>query len=723
MGYRKQNPLTVDGVLFADANKVTSSTSAGTAAQVLTSNGPGVDPTFQAVSASGAITTVTGNSGGAESPLAGNFNVLGTGSITVAGSANTETVQLTGLTNHAVLVGAGTATITKVGPTSTAGQVLQSAGAAADPAFSTATYPSTTTVSQLLYSSATNTVSGLATANKAVITTNATGVPVATALATDGQLIIGSTAGAPAAASLTAGTGISITPGSNSITIAVSGSAVGETITGDTGGALSPTAGNWNIKANPTSSTLPTSGSSVSFSGLGSTLSLSTTDANNNTLIGLQCGNATLSGTFQTGLGYGVLNQIGTGVYNVGLGFRSGYNYTGSESSNIMINNMGVLGESHVIRIGTQGNNNAEQNTCYIAGITGVAVSNLNVVTINTSTGQLGSQAAANVGTVTQFDVLVGGSGGAIASVGPGSAGQILQSGGAAANPAYSTATYPATATGTGTILRADGTNWAATTATYPATTTSQQILYSTAANVVGQLTTANSSIAATNSSGTLAMRAFSVVKQVFTGTGTYTPTAGMLYCEVICVGGGGAGGGAATTGATTASAGTGGGAGEYAVGVFSAATIGASKAVTIGAGGTGVSGTTGNTGGTSSLSTLITAIGGTGGGTVAAATAGSLSGGAGGTGGTVASYSSPGARGGTCFFSVGGGTGYAGMGANSQLGEGGDGGAVNTGPGGAGTGYGAGGGSALNFINQAVARTGGAGAPGIVIVTEYVIA
>ena len=54
------------------------------------------------------------------------------------------------------------------------------------------------------------------------MTTTATGVPVVTALATDGQLIIGSTAGAPAAATLTAGAGITIANGSNSITIAAS---------------------------------------------------------------------------------------------------------------------------------------------------------------------------------------------------------------------------------------------------------------------------------------------------------------------------------------------------------------------------------------------------------------------------------------------------------------------------------------------------------------------
>lgn len=54
---------------------------------------------------------------------------------------------------------------------------------------------------------------------------------------------------------------------------------------------------------------------------------------------------------------------------------------------------------------------------------------------------------------------------------GGGSAGQYLQSNGASA-PTFSTATLPSTATGTGKILRADGTNWVATTATFPDTAT-----------------------------------------------------------------------------------------------------------------------------------------------------------------------------------------------------------------------------------------------------------
>lgn len=65
----------------------------------------------------------------------------------------------------------------------------------------------------------------------------------------------------------------------------------------------------------------------------------------------------------------------------------------------------------------------------------------------------------ANVTGTTQYTVQVGSAAGALTSVGPGTAGQILQSGGGAANPAYSTATYPSTAGTSGNVLMSDGTN------------------------------------------------------------------------------------------------------------------------------------------------------------------------------------------------------------------------------------------------------------------------
>lgn len=60
--------------------------------------------------------------------------------------------------------------------TATARQMLQS-GTSSAPAWSTATWPATTTANQLLYSSSANTVAGLATGNDGVLITSGGGVP------------------------------------------------------------------------------------------------------------------------------------------------------------------------------------------------------------------------------------------------------------------------------------------------------------------------------------------------------------------------------------------------------------------------------------------------------------------------------------------------------------------------------------------------------------------
>ncbi len=94
--------------------------------------------------------------------------------------------------------------------------------------------------------------------------------------------------------------------------------------------------------------------------------------------------------------------------------------------------------------------------------------------------------------TLTAHGVLLGEGTSPVGATAAGSAGQVLQSGGAAADPVYSTATYPATATGTGTILRANGTNWLATTATYPNTVATGDVLYGSTTNIVSALAVGN---------------------------------------------------------------------------------------------------------------------------------------------------------------------------------------------------------------------------------------
>jgi hypothetical protein len=77
------------------------------------------------------------------------------------------------------------------------------------------------------------------------------------------------------------------------------------------------------------------------------------------------------------------------------------------------------------------------------------------------------------------------------------STGTVLRADGTNWTP--TTATYPNTATSTGTVLRADGTNWSPSTATYPGTTTANQVLYSSATNTVGEITTAANGVLVTS--------------------------------------------------------------------------------------------------------------------------------------------------------------------------------------------------------------------------------
>jgi hypothetical protein len=117
--------------------------------------------------------------------------------------------------------------------TATANQVLLS-GTNAAPSWSTATYPATTTINQILFSSAANTIAGISTANSATLYTTTTGVPTFTGSMTNGQILMGSTSANPALGTITAGTGVSVTNGAGSITIASTG--VGSLVWNDVSG-------------------------------------------------------------------------------------------------------------------------------------------------------------------------------------------------------------------------------------------------------------------------------------------------------------------------------------------------------------------------------------------------------------------------------------------------------------------------------------------------------
>lgn len=193
----------------------------------------------------------------------------------------------------------------------------------------------------------------------------------------------------------------------------------------------------------------------------------------------------------------------------------------------------------------------------------------------------------------------------------------------------------------------------------------------------------------------------------------TWTKPAGLKYVVVEVQAGGGGGGGTTTIDHACG----GGGGGGFARKVITVGTLGATETVTTGAGGTAgaATGGTGGTGGTSSFGAHVTASGG--------------------VGGTDATYGVGGAGGAGASgdFNTEGGDGGGGNGGESTLdvvnsGMGGSshfgGGARNVGAeagtvaGVDGNVYGGGGSGAAN--GTGVDAAGGAGAAGIVIVTEY---
>ncbi len=319
------NAITQHDVLVGGASNAITSVSPSTSGFVLTSNGVGSDPSFQAASPSGAVTTLDGNSGSA-SPSAGVITISG-GSTGLTTSASASTMNLTGTlilanggtsasltaSNGGIFYSTATTGAILAG-TATARQMLQS-GSSTTPAWSTATYPAATTVNQILYSSSSNVIAGLATAVQGVLTTGTGGIPVITSLAANGQLIIGSTAGAPAAATLTAGVGISIVNGSNSITIAAAGS---EMVWTDEAISFNAAAGNGYFVTAAATATLPaspTQGTEIAFA-VDNDAAILTIQANTGQIIRVGTAVSASAGT-------GVSNKNGDSIWLI---FRSSDN-------------------------------------------------------------------------------------------------------------------------------------------------------------------------------------------------------------------------------------------------------------------------------------------------------------------------------------------------------------------------------------------------------------
>ena len=104
---------------------------------MLTSNGAGVDPSFQDAATGSGIQTLTDGSANVVSPTGGTITFTnGQNVANLSGSANHITFDVTGTSAHAVQVGNSSGNLTSLA-TGSSGQALVSGGASADPAFGT----------------------------------------------------------------------------------------------------------------------------------------------------------------------------------------------------------------------------------------------------------------------------------------------------------------------------------------------------------------------------------------------------------------------------------------------------------------------------------------------------------------------------------------------------------------------------------------------------------
>ncbi len=319
-----------------------------------------------------------------------------------------------------------------------------------------------------------------------------------------GQILIGSTGIDPVAAAMNSGTGILVANGAGSITVNLAAIADHTVLANISGGALAPssttltalidnaigsTQGNV-LYRNATVWTVLAPGNSGQFlkSG-GAAANLSWGDGNSGTVTSIATNNGVTGGTITT---TGTIGLASIADHTLLANISGGSTFPSSTTLTALIDN--AIGS-------TQG------NLLYRNG--------------------------------TVWTVLA-----------PGTAGQHLSTGGAAANPAWTTSTFPATGGASGNVLISDGTNYIASTSLWPNTVgtagkivrsngttntyststfadtyTASNLLYSNGSNTVTGLATAASGVLVTDGSSVPSIS--STLPAFTTSSITFSPTTG----------------------------------------------------------------------------------------------------------------------------------------------------------------------------------------------------
>jgi len=317
--------------------------SVGTLGQVLTSNGAGALPTFQ-TGVVGEVSSLTGDTGGAVLPTAGNINVvagnatLNSGStVSFSGSGDTLQFNVTDAFDNTI-IGKISGNLTLTGNDNT---VI-----------------------------GTNSAPNLTSAQFNVVV------------------------GANSASGLT--TGIeNVVVGQNAAPTMSSASS--NVVVGDSAGAAIDTAINNVVIGGAAASSLVSSNNVLV--GFNVAAALSTGD--NNVVIGPSAADNLSTGQFNVIIGQAAAGQIDASSYNVMIGRNVGQNYVTTDSSNICIGYgvLGVGGQSNELRIGNAtGTGSGEINAAFISGIRGITPGAGDGIPVYIdSNGQLGTVGTINL--------------------------------------------------------------------------------------------------------------------------------------------------------------------------------------------------------------------------------------------------------------------------------------------------------------------------------------